>query len=333
MPRPRAPWWIHLCAASFVGYFGLLMFSFYYPPAGMGVTVGTAQANGLIVASVTADSEADRAGVQPGDRLVAVNGRRLRNVRDYGALSASASVGEERTWLFERSGRQVSFTVAPHRRQFLPLLRFLRISVGLLPSLVFSFVVIYSRPEDRVARLGALLLASMACASSPPGPVGLAGTWRHLPVLAGALLWPACLSAVSIGPITFSLFAVFPRTVIRRRWIWIAVLLPGAVVTAWGGYYLMLVVYQPERSFDVYAPDWFAIVSPLTLPAYFAAGIATLVWNYRRLTDLNERRRVRVLLVGITAAGVSVLYVVAPIVIRNLAPGSGLVFCSRLRLS
>ena len=323
MPRPRAPWWIHLCAASFLGYFGLVMFSNFYPPAGVGVRIGTTRTDGLIVASVIADLEADRAGVQPGDRLVAINGRRLHNSREYAAFNASVSVGEERTWLFERSGRQFSVTLAPHRRQFFPLLRFLPVIVGLLVSLVFSFVVIYSRPEDRVARLGALLLASMACASAPFWPTGLAGTWRHLPVLAGALLWPACLSTVSVGPIMFSLFAVFPRSVIRRRWIWIAALMPAAVVTAWVGYYLTLVVYQPERSLDLYLPDWFLIVGPLSVPAYFAAGIAMLVWNYRRLADLNERRRVRVLLLGIAAAGVGLLYVAVVVVITELGFRSG----------
>ena len=83
MPRPRAPWWIHLCAASFLGYFALVTFSSYYPPAGVGVRIGTTRTDGLIVASVIADLEADRAGVQQGDRLVAINGRRLRNLREY----------------------------------------------------------------------------------------------------------------------------------------------------------------------------------------------------------------------------------------------------------
>ena len=323
MPRPRAPWWIHLCAASFLGYFGLVMFSNFYPPAGVGVRIGTTRTDGLIVASVIADLEADRAGVQPGDRLVAINGRRLHNSRQFAAFNASLSVGEERTWLFDRSGRQFSVTLAPYRRQFFPLLSFLPVIVGLLVSLVFSFVVVYSRPDDRVARLGALLLASMACASAPFWPTGLAGTWRHLPVLAGALLWPACLSTVSVGPIMFSLFAVFPRSVIRRSWIWIAALMPAAVVTAWAGYYLTLVVYKPERSFDLYQPAWFLIVGPLSVPAYFAAGIAMLVWNYRRLADLNERRRVRVLLLGIAAAGVGLLYVAVVVVITELGFRSG----------
>jgi membrane-associated protease RseP (regulator of RpoE activity) len=144
MRRPRAPWWVHFCAASFLGYFALVMFSYWYPPASVGISFGTPM-GGLIVGSVTANSEADHAGVQPGDRLVAVNGRRFRNARDQRAFTASARVGEERTWLFERSGRQFSFTFAPHRHVLVLDLRVLPIHVGLLASLVFSFVVIYSR--------------------------------------------------------------------------------------------------------------------------------------------------------------------------------------------
>jgi len=323
MPRPRAPWWIHLCAASFLGYFVLVMVSSFYPPAGVGLRIEITRTNGLIVASVIANLDADRAGVRLGDRLVAINGRRLHNQRELSAFNASVSVGEGRTWLFERSGRQFSVTLEPRRHQFSPLLSFLPVFVGLFVSLVLAFVVVYSRPEDRVARLGALLLASMACASAPLWPTGLAGTWRHLPVIAGALLWPACLSTVSVGPIMFSLFAVFPRSIIRRSWIWIAALMPAAVVTAWAGYYLALIVYQPEGSFDLYLPDWLLLIGPLSFPAYFAAGIAMLVWNYRRLADLNERRRVRVLLLGVAAAGAGLLYVSVAVVITELGFRSG----------
>jgi serine/threonine-protein kinase len=316
--RPRrALWWIHVGAASFLGYFGLVMFSTFYPPAGIGVTVETTRTGGVIVAHVMSDLDGDRAGVQRGDRLVAINGHSIDNQLQLIPFNAGVSVGEQQTVLFERSGRQFFVTSTPHRRQFYTLLRFLPVFVGMLVSLALSFVVVYSRPEDGAARLGALLLASLACASAPFWPTGLAGTWRHLPVLAGALLWPACLSALSVGPIMFSLFAVFPRSVIRRSWIWIAALMPAAVVTAWVGYYLVLVVYQPERSIDLYIPAWFQIVGPFSFPAYFAAGIAMLVWNYRRLVDLNERRRVRVLLVGIAAASVSLLHYVVAVVFET----------------
>ena len=314
MSRPRVPWWIQLCAASFVGYFGLSMFSIFYPPVSMGVALGAA-ADGLGVLSVTAGSTADRAGVRQGDKVVSLNGRPLRTLLDQRVINTSASIGVERTFVFERSGRQFSVAYTPRRRVLgSGGLRFLPQHIALLAALVFSLVVIYSRPEDRVARLGALLLASIACTYFFPR--GLAGTWRHLPVLAGALLWPACLSAIAVGPILFSLFALFPKPVIHRRWIWIAALLPGAVCTAWGGLYLMLIVYQPERSLD-FLPGWSIVFAQSSILAYFAASIAMLVWNYRRLTDVNERRRVRVLLAGTAAAGVGGLFSAVFFLITN----------------
>jgi hypothetical protein len=323
-PRPRAPWWIHLCAASFLGYFGLVQFSAFYPPDFGGIEgIDNARPDGVIVTRVAADSEAGRAGVQPGDRILAINGRRLRSLSEAFAFNGSVSVGREITWLFERSGRQFSVIVTPYRGLSPVSLGLLPVSVGLLASLVLSFVVIYSRPKDRVARLGALLLASIACLAAPPGPSGLARTWGNLPVLVGALLWPASLITLTIGPIMFSFFAVFPRSVVRRQWIWIAALVPGAVLTAWFGFYQMVFVYQPERSRDLYPPAWSTVVGMAIGLAYFAAGMAILVWNYRRLTDLNERRRVRVLSLGMTVASVGLLYAVVTVVIMNLGLRSG----------
>jgi MFS family permease len=85
----------------------------------------------------------------------------------------------------------------------------------------------------------------------------------------------------------------------------------------------MVFVYQPERSRDLYPPAWSTVVGMAIGLAYFAAGMAILVWNYRRLTDLNERRRVRVLSLGMTVASVGLLYAVVTVVIMNLGLRSG----------
>ena len=61
-------------AASFISYFALVVFSVYFLPLEMGVAVGTVGTDSLVVARVTADSDAGRAGVQPHDRIVAING-------------------------------------------------------------------------------------------------------------------------------------------------------------------------------------------------------------------------------------------------------------------
>jgi hypothetical protein len=308
---PRASWWIHLSAASFLGYFALVVFSVYYLPLDTGLSVRMEGTDRLFVASVTPASDADRADVLPGDRLLAINGGPVRTLRDYRAFAAAAHIGDSQSFVFERSGRPFVVAMSPLRSSRSSRLRFLPIQIGLFASLILSLIVIYSRPNDRVAMLGALLLGSVACAAAPNWPDGLAGTWRHLPVLVGALLWPACLSAATVGPIMFALFAIFPRIVIRRRWVWIAALTPAAIVAVWVGAYLMLVVYRPERSADLLR-DWFTVAGPLSFPAYAAAGIAILIWNYQQSADLNERRRIRVLLCGMAVAcSGGLLYVVA----------------------
>jgi len=48
-------------------------------------------------------------------------------------------------------------------------------------------------------------------------------------------------------------------------------------------------------------------VSFLRAVIYLAAGIAILVVNYRRLEDRNERRRMRVLVVGIVLTLISAI--------------------------
>src|SRR5262249_10461808 len=225
----------------------------------------------------------------------------------YGAFAASARVDESQTYTFDRSGHQFAVAIAPRRIPRSSRLPVVPVHIGLFVSLALSLVVIYKRPEDPVARLGALSLASLACLAAPNWPVGLAGTWRHLPLPLGAFLWPACLSSMAVGPIMFALFARFPRVAIRWEWVWGASLMPAAVVAAWVAAYLMLAVYRPERSAALMR-DWFRTIWPLSLPAYFAGGIAILVANYKQSADLNERRRIRVLLLGMTAAGVGFFF-------------------------
>jgi serine/threonine-protein kinase len=314
--RSRAAWWIHLGVASFVGYFVLVAFSVYYRPLSMGMTIEMEQPDQLFVSNVTPDSDAFHAGVRVRDLVVAVNDRHLRTLRDYRAFAASARVDESQTYTFDRSGRQFAVPITPGRIPRSSRLQVVPVHIGLFVSLVLSLVVIYKRPEDSAARLGALSLASLACLAAPDWPVGLAGTWRHLPLPLGALLWPACLSSIAVGPIMFALFARFPRVAIRRRSVWVASLTPAAVGTVWFGAYLMLAVYRPERSADL-VRDWFITVRPLSLPAYFAGGIAILVRDYFQSADLNDRRRIRVLLLGMTAAGIGFLFGAVAIVLNE----------------
>jgi hypothetical protein len=74
----------------------------------VGVT-GIEVTGGLIVKRVASDSPAEKAGVKVGDKLKSVNGIQVKSEREYYATVPFQKVGEKRTYVFERDGKE--FTV------------------------------------------------------------------------------------------------------------------------------------------------------------------------------------------------------------------------------
>ncbi len=66
---------------------------------------------GTYIYSLTADSSAAQAGLQPGDRIVSVNDTEIGSYDDLKALLETVSVGEELTFVISRSGQQLEIPV------------------------------------------------------------------------------------------------------------------------------------------------------------------------------------------------------------------------------
>ncbi len=65
-----------------------------------------------VVAAVTADSPAERAGIQPGDRFVSVDGTKVDSFSDVQRL-VSGRAGDTITFVLQRDGRDVTVSAAP----------------------------------------------------------------------------------------------------------------------------------------------------------------------------------------------------------------------------
>lgn len=65
-----------------------------------------------VVAAVTADSPAERAGIQPGDRFVSVDGRKVESFSDVQRL-VSGRAGDTITFVLRRDGSDVTVSAAP----------------------------------------------------------------------------------------------------------------------------------------------------------------------------------------------------------------------------
>ena len=314
MSSSRAPWWMYIIAASFLGLFVLRIYvlsPFYPGPGPFGIYFDDRRSL-VTVARVEPGSIAERAGLRAGDRIVSANGLTIRRQINWDMASLTFEVGRPLRLDIEREGRRCDLSLTPERRtQSVFRLPIVSLLAGAdLLTLVLAFVVAFRRPNDLVARIGAWFLATAAMFMFPPVP-GLATAWRHLPVPLGALLWIAQVSGSVFPGIFFTFFATFPRPLFRRRWIWWLVWAPSLATASFLPVQYALVYQQPST-----APEPFLSVpiSFAVLGCYVLGGLMFLVMNYRRLKDINERRRVRVLVVGAVvgwvAAGTFLAFIV-----------------------
>jgi eukaryotic-like serine/threonine-protein kinase len=290
---------MYIIAASFLGLFVLRIYvlsPFYPGPGPLGMSFDH-QSSSVIVERVEPDSIAGRAGLRARDRFVSANGLTIRRQINWDMASITFEVGRPLQLEIEREGRRLEVSVTPERRSQtvfrLPTV-WLLAGTDLL-TLVLAFVVAFRRANDLVARIGAWFLATAAIFIFPPVP-GIATAWRHLPPPLGALLWIAFISGSVFPSIFFTFFATFPRPLFHQRWIWWAVWAPSLLVTAAFLPVNYALVYQQRSA--IRGPFLSVPISFAVFGCYVLGGLIVLVMNYRRLKDINERRRVRVLVVG-----------------------------------
>jgi eukaryotic-like serine/threonine-protein kinase len=242
--------------------------------------------------------------LQLGDRLVAVNGLAVHHDLDWNVVGTNFESNRPQRFEIERAGRrlEVEVTLGPRNRAWAHMYlenRVLLIWYPFVQIAMFglSLFISFSRPYDSVARVGGALLAAtgVVFALANP-PYGMAVTVRHLPVLVGELLWIPVLAGAATFALLFTFCAIFPRRLLRTLWIWIAwsVFALVSVPAAIHSHYL---IRHPSRAIGL-LPSWYLPVILALYIAYLLAALAVLVLNYHRLTDANERRRLRVLVAG-----------------------------------
>jgi len=326
MPSRAAPWWMFVLAASYVGYFCLLVYCDVRRPEPLFLE-STFEPTGVVLLRVPADSAAGRGGLRAGDELVEVEGRAIRSLGDWALVEANMRLDAPLRVVVRRAGVTTALDVTVRRES--P--RFWRQPAGFVLliarftqalTLGLGLLVAFRRPRDGMARLGAWMLASGGVFVIA-FPFRFAAVWRALGA-PGALLWIPFVSSFAMLAILFTFFAVFPRPLLTRWWAWAAAWAPMAAVLAWFVPAYATVVYRPQVATN--APGTGVVM--ITAAAYGAASLIVLALNYRRLDDVNERRRLRVLVPG---SIVGLLSGIALIVVhygRSPADTTGALFAS-----
>ena len=72
---------------------------------------------GVMLSDVTKGAPADKAGVQGGDIIVELAGKKIENIYDYTAILDAIKIGEETTISVMRSGKRLELKITPGSRQ------------------------------------------------------------------------------------------------------------------------------------------------------------------------------------------------------------------------
>jgi tRNA A-37 threonylcarbamoyl transferase component Bud32 len=314
MQGPSAPWWVYGTAACVLGFCLLNVYADVAGPGTIGMDLRF-RGDQAVVVAVAPGFPAARGGVEPGDRIVAVRGEPARSLFHWRVALENTEVGRPLVLETERDGtrRDVSLELGANWRGWAAG-NWVTFGLKLTAQVVtfaLALLIAIRRPRDRVAVIGALFLAAMAVSNfvpatgidphSPSLPYGASAIWRGLPVWLGAPLWLGFL-VFTMGPLLqLQFFAEFPRPFFRttRAWWfwwlgWSPVLLIGVPGLL---YYASRGVYDPDRLAGA-LPGWFTPFVGVAVVSAVVAGMMLLVLNYRRLADRNERRRLRVLVLG-----------------------------------
>jgi len=240
----------------------------------------------------------EKAGVRPGDTIVAVNRQPLIDNEDWNALTAQFEPEKPISLTVRRDDQQSQLTMIIPRihvwRHYARSRLLLAVITGGISMicLALGLLVLLSKPRHLAAVLGALVLFCIADLIAGSPQYERAALFRQLPWILQILIF----SASAVGPYVFFLFfGLFPRSVFRPRWM--LPLLTSPAVVAWsiglvGEYHEF---YVPQHVTGIVPYGLLALVRVMVL-AYVLAAFIMFAVGYRRLQDTNERRRVRLIL-------------------------------------
>jgi hypothetical protein len=172
----------------------------------------------MVIQSVVLDSQVGKGGLRAGDRVVMIDGRPIRIVRDWTEATGNLQVGVAQRWIVTRGADRVTLEIVPapsgvRSRLDEGYVQYLSL---LLPGYFLGFLIAWKRPADPVARVGAWFITTASMAFG--FPVGWAPLWRSVPTVVQLMLWIPQLSRFVLEAIFLSFFVLFPRRLIRRRW-------------------------------------------------------------------------------------------------------------------
>src|SRR5213593_1964090 len=146
MSRPRPPWWMYIVAGLFLAYYGLINYCVFRGPQTLGMRVEF-DSGWMVVREPAPSWPAASAGLQDGDRVIAVGGQEIHGAADWAAILSNFEVGRPVPLQIERGGGRLDLTLRIEPRSWIrlgPLLLAVRISLAAaqLVCLILAIIIV-----------------------------------------------------------------------------------------------------------------------------------------------------------------------------------------------
>jgi serine/threonine-protein kinase len=220
----------------------------------------------------------------------------MQSGRDWTVVDSNRQVGMSQIWEVDRGEKQLAITITAPRATLQSRLGpgYLFYLLLVISCFLVGEFIAFSRAHDSAARIGGWLMLTISMVMGLP--LGWAAVWRQLPDVVQGVLWVPEISRFLFDGIFLSFFFVFPRRLFRARWPWFAIWIPVLITLPWRISGLYSTINPMAQTGD--EPSWIAGVIFGRTIMYLLGGSVMLAVSYWRLADLNERRRVRVLMIG-----------------------------------
>jgi hypothetical protein len=251
------------------------------------------------------NSPAAYAGLEAGDRLISADGLPMSNPLASMYFDANIMAGRRVYLEVNRAGERKQFSITPIRagivRTDWPFVT-LFLGIGWF-TCGFAFWIAWRRSTDVGALLASAVLLAQGISYTACAARGFATVWHT---------WPPGLRQIAILPAPIALFFApllllfvtqFPRRGSLRLAVWIS--LPALLTSPLVVYFTLYGLLLPHPDVALWAPAWLIPAQGLSSLIALIGAIVTGITRYRREQDLNQRRRLKVVvggcLIGMTA--------------------------------
>lgn len=298
----RSAWWLWVIAAAFVLNFGLILRNDWAGPS-LGLHAVYEHA-GMVVHDIYTPLE--NVPLQQGDRIVRVGNHIIASDGDWFVVLMNLHVGKPLTFEIRRDNESRHVSVTPGIRRDVGYYSpgvLVSVRIAELIALAVACLVGFARPRNRSALLTALFFFGLTTLNVPDTMSGISATLRDLPLLVPVLMSIAGTGGPLAALFLFLFCITFPRPLIQSGWILTLLCIPPVVWSIPSVIFGTRMIYSPDRAFGMLSETDFVGIN-VAAAAYFFAAPFALALNYRRLTDVNDRRRIRVLVLGV-AVGIT----------------------------